>query len=48
MKVEQSNVAFVSILEEKLSMMKAVKKNLLNKRTEIFSTCRQRNKFLIK
>ena len=35
-------------LEEKLSVMKAAKKNLLNKRTEIFSTCRHRNKFIIK
>ena len=34
-------------LEEKLFIMKADKKNLLNNQTEIFSTCRHRNKFLI-
>ena len=34
-------------LEEKLFIMKAYKKNLLNKRSEIFSTCWHRNKFLI-
>ena len=34
-------------LEEKLFIMKADKKNLLNKQTEIFSTCRHGNKFLI-
>ena len=34
-------------LEEKLCIMKAERKDLLNKRTEIFSKCRHRNKFLI-
>lgn len=34
-------------LEEKLCIMKAEGKDLLNKRTEIFSKCRHRNKFLI-
>ena len=35
-------------LEEKLYIMKADKKYLLNKRTEIFSKCRHRTKFSIK
>ena len=34
-------------LEEKLSIVQADKKNLLNKRTGIFLTCRHRSKFLI-
>ena len=34
-------------LEEKLFIMKANKKNLLNEQTKIFSTCQHRNKFLI-
>ena len=34
-------------LEEKLCIMKARLKNLLNKRSEIISKCRHRNRFLI-
>ena len=40
---KQRNLCF----QEKLSIMKADKKNLLNKRIGIFSTCRHRKKFLI-